>query len=236
MEFTMHFDPAPDVVAAAQDCEEAVFLTTYGNTAAEWEQEYGPYAANSVFLAVSEPGGDVVACCRFILPGPAGLKSLRDMSRAPWAVDGARAARAAGLDLTSTWDVATVAVRKGVARGGLLSAALYHGLYRATTANDARWIVMIMDARARRLLNLLSLETSALPGTAPGPYLGSAASVPLWAEVAPMVARQRAVDADNYRLVTMGGGLDGIAVPNPAGFVLSGKRVPVLAAASGASL
>lgn len=228
MQLTMHFDPEPDVVAAAKDCEAAVFFSRYGNGADEWDDEYGPYQNSSVFLAITEPGGDALACCRFIVPSVVGLKTLVDTARPPWLVDGNRAARAAGIVLAQTWDVATVGARKGVARGGLLSAALYRGLFLATRANDVRWIVMIMDVRARRLLSLLNLETSVLPGTRPGPYLGSTSSVPLWAEVAPMVDRQRQVDPDSYRLVTLGGGLDGIDVPDATSFVLRTRlAVPV---------
>ena len=34
--------------------------------------EYGPYEDASVFIALSEPGGDVLGCARLIRPGPAG--------------------------------------------------------------------------------------------------------------------------------------------------------------------
>lgn len=227
MHFEMHFDPPPHIADGARDCEQAVFLQAYGNTAEQWHEEYGPYEATSVFLAVTEPGGDVVAACRFVLPSPVGLKSLIDARRPPWSIDGERAARSAQLDLTRTWDVATIAVRKGAARAGVLSAALYHGLFRATRANDARWIVMIMDVRARRLLDLLHLDTNVLPAASPGPYLGSAASVPLWAEVATMVDAQRRRNPESYRLVTMGAGLTEVAVPLDDAFRLGDRRSPV---------
>ncbi|WP_375476945.1 hypothetical protein [uncultured Jatrophihabitans sp.] len=222
MQFTMHFDPSPDVCAAARRCEADVFSAVYGNTEAQWLLEYGPYDPNSVFLAITEPGGEAAAMCRFILPGGPGLKTLDDLSRPPWEIDGTRSARAAGLRLEQTWDVATIAVRRKAAKPGLLAAALYHGLFQATTLNNVGWIVMMMDERARRLLSLLNVVTNVLPGAPAGPYLGSPKTFPLWANVAAMADRQRAVDPDAFRLLGEGSGLDGISVPPRSAFRLGG--------------
>jgi hypothetical protein len=224
--FTMHFDPEPDVVAAARACEQDVFLYTYGNTAEEWEEEYGPYEPASVFLAITEPGGDAVAASRVIMPSGVGLKTLVDTSRSPWLVDGNRAARAAGLKIDQTMDIATIAVRKGVRNGALLSAAMYHGLTMATRANGMRWVIMIMDIRARRLLSMMSLETHMLPGTKPGYYLGSDSSVPVWAEVARMMDTQRRVNPEGFRLVSLGVGLDDITLPAPNGYTVKHRSEP----------
>ena len=231
VDLVLHVDPQGDALAAAQDCEASVFLAQYGNTASQWAEEYGPYDATSVFLTVTEPGGDAVASMRLILPSELGLKSLDDVARAPWSIDGVRAARATGMTLSQTWDVATIAIRKGAARGGLLSAALYRGLLLATRANAARWLVMIMDVRARRVLHTAGLQTRVLPGASIAPYLGSGASVPLWTEVAPMVDLQRRLNPDAYRLITLGIGMDGVAVPDPSEFLLT-PREPVLQAVS----
>ena len=220
-DFTLHFNPAADVLAAARDCEAAVFLDHYGNTAEQWDEEYGPYDDSSVFLAVTEPGGDAVACMRLILPSMVGLKTLVDVGRRPWSVDGNRAARAAGMSVHQTWDVATIGIRRGVRGGALLSAALYHGLFRAVRANSARWVVMIIDDRARRLLNAVDILTTPLPGTRSAPYLGSESSVPLWGEMARMADHQRRVNPDAHRLINLGIGLDGITVPEPAAFVVA---------------
>lgn len=231
VDLVLHFDPQGDALAAAQDCEASVFLNEYGNTADQWAEEYGPYEPTSTFLTVTEPGGDAVASMRVILPSEVGLKSLEDVARPPWLIDGARAARAAGLTLDQTWDVATIAIRRNAARGGLLSAALYRGLLLATRANAARWLVMIMDVRARRVLHTAGLQTRVLPGASIAPYLGSEASVPLWTEVAPMVDNQRRLNPDAYRLITLGIGMDAIAVPDASGFLLN-PRMPALQAVS----
>lgn len=220
VDLVLHFDPQGDVLAAARECEAAVFFDQYGNTPAEWAEEYGPYDPASTFIAVTEPGGDAVAAMRIIVPSLTGLKTLVDVGRAPWGADGARSALAVGMDLTSTWDVATLAVRKRVRGGALLSAALYHGLVAGARANDARWLVMIMDVRARRLLHMLDLQTAVLPGTFVAPYLGSGASVPVWTELAPMFDAQRRVNPDAFRLISLGVGLDGISLPAAPGFAL----------------
>jgi hypothetical protein len=217
----MHFDPEAAVLAAAKACEADVFLNTYGNTSEQWEEEYGPYDDASVFLTITEPGGDAVATSRLILPNPNGLKTLVDVARDPWFIDGNRSARLAGMQPALTWDIATVAVRKGVAGSGFLSAALYHGMVVATRVNRLRWIVMIMDVRARRLLSMLNLQTQVLPEATAGSYLGSAASVPIWADAARMLADQRAKNPDASDLINYGIGLDDIALPPPGDFVLN---------------
>lgn len=207
------FDPVGDELEAALRCESKVFWETYGNTPEEFEAEYGPYADATGFMAVLEEDGEAAATVRFIMPGPAGLKTLNDVGREPWRVDGVRSAKAAGVNLDRTWDIATIAVRRGSGRGGLCSAALYHGIVSAAFANDIEFIVMIMDAQPRRLLSSLGLQTYALPGTGSGEYLGSADSTPLWANLHRIFDRQRQDDPDAYRLIFQGTGLDGVAMP-----------------------
>lgn len=208
------FDPAGDELAAALRCEAQVFWETYGNTPEEFDVEYGPYEAATGFMALLEDDGEAAAVVRFIGPGPAGLKTLNDVSRPPWEVDGVRSARAAGVDVDRTWDVATIAVRKGSGRGGLCAGALYHGIVAAAFANDVDYIVMIMDSHARQLLTSLGLQTQALPGTKTGEYLGSPSSTPLWGNLHRMLERQREESPDAYRLISQGIGLDGIALPS----------------------
>jgi hypothetical protein len=229
----LHFDPAGELRAAARDCEADVFFRAYGNTREEFDEEYGPYEHSSAFIAVSEPGGDVVAACRLIVPSAAGLKSLRDIARPPWAVDGNRSARAAGLAPAATLDIATIGVRPGLGGAGLWAVALYHAIVMATRANNMPYVVMIMDERARKLLTSIGCATQALPGTGPGPYLGSPASTPLWANVPNMMDRQRRENPEGYRLVSQGMGLDGISVPAASAFVLRDRTRLTSGAGSG---
>lgn len=204
----------------AVDCEIDVFGREYGNTVQEWAAEYGPYDGQSLYLTVSTSAGHAVGAMRLIRAGAVGLKSLNDVARAPWHVDGVRSAAAAGIDVARTWDVATIAVRPGAGKRGLVSAALYHGLVQASRANGVRWVVMIMDARARRLLSIAGLATHVLPGTQPGPYLGSPTSVPLWADLPQTMDNQRRSNPEAHRLVGLGLGLDGIRIPAPTDYRL----------------
>lgn len=207
------FRPDGEVLARTRACEAEVFLRTYGNTEADFDAEYGPYDAASHFIALADADGAVVGCCRLITPSPAGLKTVNDVSRPPWEIDGKRAVRAAGADPDLAWDVATLAVRPRRGLTSLASAALYHGLVLATRANAVRWIVMMLDERARRLLAMAGFVARPIPGTATAEYLGSGATTPLVGDVAAMIDSQRRDNPDAYRLMSLGAGLDGIDIP-----------------------
>ena len=207
-------DPEGAELDEALACEGEVFLDAYGNTPEDFEREYGPYADQTGFMVVlDDETGRAVATSRFIAPGPAGLKTLNDVERSPWRVDGTRSARAAGINPDRTWDVATIAVRRVPGRSPLCSAALYHGIVTAAQANGIDFIVMVMDSRARRLLSAVGLEPNVLPGTGEGEYLGSPQSTPLWANLHRMFDQQRRTNPDAYRLIYQAIGLDGITLP-----------------------
>ena len=218
------FNPTGDELIATRDCEAEIFFRTYGNTVAQLQLEYGPYENASVFLALVQASGTVVAACRLITPSPAGLKTLNDVGQEPWLVDGLRSARAARIDPARTWDVATIGVRADTgARLLFAAAALYHGIALAARVNRIQTIVMIMDERARRLLNATGVITQHLPGTRTAPYLGSPASTPLYGHLAQMADLQRRVNPEAHRLIGQGAGLDGVTVPGPADFLLAGQ-------------
>jgi hypothetical protein len=229
----LKFNPTGAALAAARACEAETFLATYGNTTADFDVEYGPYEAASTFLTLTKADGDVVAACRLITPSPAGLKTINDAARPPWLVDGVRSARAAGIDLARTWDVATIAVRPDAGLSRLFAAAaLYHGIALAARVNRIQTIVMIMDERARRLLTGTGVLTQPLPGAHAGPYLGSVASTPLYGNMAQMADLQRQVNPEAHRLIGQGIGLDGVSVPELTAFELTGpsRLVPVAGA------
>ena len=205
-------DPVGDELVAALDCEADVFLQTYDNTIDQLADEYGSYAEATGFMTLLDDAGRALATTRFIADGRAGLKTLNDVTRPPWSIDGLRSARAVGIDPSRTWDIATVAVRRG-SGGGLAAAALYHGIAAAANANGIDSIVMIVDARARRLFSASGLQTRALPGTSEAPYLGSPRSTPVWADVREISEGQRRTNPEAYRLIYQGIGLDGIALP-----------------------
>ena len=219
----LHFNPQGAVRRAALDCEADVFFEHYGNTRDELEAEYGDYDSDSVFVAVTDRDNVALAAARLIAPGRSGLKTIHDVARAPWGVDGLRSARAAGLDLATTWDVATIGVRRGVRGGMLLSAALHHAVIRCSMVNDLSSIVMIVDERARRVFTAVGLFIHPLPGTKPAPYLGSTTSTPMWGNRDAMLDGQRRTNPDAYRLIALGIGLDGISVPPTEDFHVDGQ-------------
>ncbi|HEX5331478.1 MAG TPA: hypothetical protein VFW79_02430 [Cellulomonas sp.] len=223
---SMRFDVDGPLLDSARDCEAEVFRTVYGNTREQLESEYGPYEDNSVFLALAL-ADTVVGAVRMIRPGgQAGLKTLADIEQGPWSVDGSRSAAAAGIDLESTWEIATLGVRRGTsAAGQRLSMALYHGLIAVARANAMTSFVAILDERVRRMLASVGIITRPLPGTSTAPYLGSAASTPVYAHCGPLLDHQRREFPDAYRLVTLGVGLDGVAVPALDAFRV-GSRAP----------
>jgi hypothetical protein len=216
---SLRFDPEADLLAATRDCEAEVFLRVYGNTRQQLEDEYGPYEHASVFIALADDSGDVVGACRLIRPNEFGLKSMDDAARPPWSLDVARSVRAARLDLSQTWDVATLGCRRGLkGPGRLASAALFHALVLAVRANEVRSAVMIIDERVRALLAAAGMTGHTLPGAQPARYLGSAASTPVYRHCDEAFDQQRIRNPDAHRLFTQGIGLDGIHVPSLAEF------------------
>lgn len=220
---SMHFQVSGHLLKSALDCEAEVFYQWFGNTREELAEEYDPYLDATVFLVVADRAGDVLGAVRLIAPGGvAGPKTLVDIGAPPWGVDGARVAAAIGLDLATTWEVATLGVRKTPqANRAQLSMALYHGLMTVAQVNRMTSFVAILDERVRRLLAAVGIVTYPLPGTSTQPYLGSEASTPVFCHFASMLQNQRLRFPDAYRLVTLGTGLDGVSVPPRMSFRLS---------------
>ncbi len=223
---TMHFGPRGMLLDSALECEAEVFERWFGNTREELAHEYGAYEDATVFLVVADRHDTVVGAVRLLVPGGrAGLKTLTDVGREPWGVDGARAAAAVGLDLSSTWEVATLGVRRTPEAGrAQLSLALYHGLMTIAQVNRMTSFVAVLDERVRRLLSAVGIITHPLPGVTTAPYLGSGSSTPVYCHFTPMLENQRLRFSEAYRLVTLGIGLDGISVPPRESFGLD--RVP----------
>ncbi len=217
----LHFDVRDDVLDSARQCEEDVFLQAFGNTRNQLEEEYGPYNDQSVFVAVSDDEGHVVGACRLITPGSAGLKTLNDVSREPWGVEGLRSAVAAGIDPENAWDVATLGVRRDY-RGSkmMVAISLYHAIVVSTRVNEIGSITAILDDQIRRILTAADFIMPSLPGTRTAEYLGSPASTPVYGHCAGMLDAQRRMNPDAYRLMSLGIGLDGISIPEQSAFEL----------------
>jgi hypothetical protein len=202
-------------------CEADVLGGWYGDTLEQLREAYGPYEDHTIFFGVRRPDGRVVGFCRVIAPGPLGLKTITDVGLAPWSIDGRRSAAAAGIDLSRTLDVTTLGVDRRLGGAGqIVAAALYYAVINTARINSYPWIVAIGDTRVRSLLASVGLVLHALPGTAPAEYMGSQACAPVYANIAAMLDHQRRTAHDAYRLIALGIGLDGIAVPPPEGFRL----------------
>jgi hypothetical protein len=219
--FRLWFDVKGTLATSAKECETDVFGASFGDTPETLAEAYGPYEAASVFLAVTDRQDDVVGVVRLIQPNPRGLKTIVDLAGPPWHLDGARSAHAAGIDLARTWDMATLGVRRELGgRGEVVAAALYHGVIAGTRANGIEWVIAIVDLAVRSRLASLGLTPHALPGASVGRYLGSVASLPTFRHIPTMVDEQRRLHPDNFRLIALGTGLDGVAIPAPEAFVL----------------
>jgi len=219
------FDVRGDLLDAARACEQDVFDSAYGNTPEQLEAEYGPYDDTSVFIALVDDDGRAQAACRVITYGDRGLKTLVDLGREPWRLDGMRSARAAGIDPVTTWDIATLGVRSEMERAGVLAAAaLYHGLVAGGRANGVTTMITIVDERVRTLLHGVGLATHRLPGAGPAEYLGSPRSTPVYAHLAAVLDHQRRHAPDAYRMITLGVGLSGVRLPAPDEWLLKPRE------------
>ena len=220
--YRLIFQPDPELRAAAFDHEAAVFDTTYGVPLDAHVAEFAPYESQSAFLVVVDGDDAIRATMRLVTPGPAGLKTIVDAGLSPWFLDAHRAARAADLELGTTWDVATLAVgRRLGADRTVVTAALYHGLTVAARRNRVSSLLMTVDERVRGILQTyFGLYTAALPGATPKPFEGSAASTPVFGHCSAMLAQQRRRNPEAYRLITMGVGLERVAVPTAEHFDL----------------
>jgi hypothetical protein len=224
----LHFDVRGDLLEAARQCEEDVFLEAFGNTRSQLEDEYGPYNDQSVFVAVTDDSGEVYGSARLIIPGSAGNKTINDISREPWQVDGQRVARAAQIDLDSTWDLATCGVHRKYRRQGLLVAmAMYHAFMKSTRVNEVKTATSMLDQLAYRVLMANGFQFTTLPGTRPAEYLGSPQSTPVYGHWSDIADAQRRLNPDAYRMITLGIGLDGIVLPEESAWQLRPQLVPV---------
>jgi hypothetical protein len=208
----MMVTPLAETPPAVLACELDVLHHWFGDTPDLLDQAYGRYADDTAFVSLWWRGA-VVGFSRFIRPGRHPLKTLDDVSKEPWGVDGAAAVTSAGADLTRTLDLATLGVRRhdgaAPARTGLL---LYRAMFLTLQANDVGWLVAIVDSTARRALERYGLHESDIPGTGPREYMGSPACSPVLFDVASTLGS------------SAGRALDGLVVP-PADQLRLGREV-----------
>lgn len=210
---------APDDEILA--CEREVLGHWYGDTP-EWiEQAYGPWRDETVWLAVRETSGRVLAAARLIRPGAMPQRTLVEAAEPPWGLASGRIADELGIDVTTAWDVATINVRPELGSAGARAAtALYHGIFVAPDVNGGHWLLATLDIRVRRLLASVGLVLHALPGARPQRHLGSPGLLPVYAELHRLVGDQAVTNPAEYARITLGGGLAGMDVPDRDGFLL----------------
>ena len=170
-------------VAAAQAVEAQVFDEAFGNTPEVMAQEYGHYADRSRYVVVlDDSDGSALGMARLIHPDADGeMKTLTDVAGDPWHLAVPDSLRAAGLAGRTVWDVATLAVarrhRSGAGRSEV-TLALCHGLYTYSRAGGVDGWVTVLDDRVLRLLRMMGVPWTAMPGADSRYYLGSPASTP----------------------------------------------------------
>ena len=138
-----------------------------------------------------------------------------------------------GLDPATTWEVATISVRRraeGV--GPVWTAALLHGLLELTRVNRATAVVAVLDEGPAPCSAVPASPSSRFPGCEPRPYCGSPSSTPVWTDLDAMRRRQRLTQPESYRLVTLGPGLHGVELPDADAFRLDEQVLDLRPAAS----
>ena len=156
---------------------------------------------------------------RAILPSDAGLKSLNDIER-EWGenVDDVLARTGLHLQPDLVWDCATVATLpeyRGGDTHGVISMALYQTLGTAALRCGFRWLVAVVDVPVLRVLQWRAGRPfHTYEGVAAVPYLGSAASIPVWSDLLAWSARLAASNPATHDIMFGGHGLlDEVAPP-----------------------
>ena len=221
-------DPGAELV---RDLERAVLLETFGNTPDLVAKEYGAYEDASLFLCVMDHRRGVAAgAMRVIRPSPVGLKSVHDIEAA-WGETAEHMAARTGitLDLERTWDIATLVVAeeyRGKATMGLVAIGLYQALALATPRCGVAWLLAVLDVPVFRMIRWrLRMPLAGFAGVAPRPYLGSAASLPVWCDVAATERRLARSDPGMHDLYFRGVGLEPAVQPLDVG-TLEAVRAP----------
>lgn len=202
---------------AAARLEAEVFGRWFDNTADQLREEYDAYADRTFFLTVTDRRtGAPVGSLRVITGGPTN-KTVTDCGRPPWDAPPGDLVARAELDLTSTWDVATVAVDPAAVSGPAraeVALALYHGLTTTALARGVTSLTAMLDDRVLDRLRGLGMPWRPLPGLAGAPYLGSPSTTPVFlhhADGRAGVARDAALGA----LVVRGEGYAAVEIPAP---------------------
>lgn len=205
--------------------ERQVFAEAFGNSAELLHREYGAYEDATAFLVVIDHRRHLPAgAMRLITPSAAGFKTLGEIE-AVWQrpLEEVYLHTALTLPTERVWDVATLAVApdyRGKATAGLVSMALYRGLCRGAEVCGVDWWVTILDTAVLRMMQWqLRKPFTSFQGVEPMPYLGSASSTPVWANIGSWRQRLAEGDGVTYEVLFGSSELDAaVAGPDPAAF------------------
>lgn len=160
--------------------ELSVFSRKFGNDAEEMHKEYGPYEAQSdMFVVIDREQVRTAGALRVIHDGPAGLKTLNDVSRPPLNVNPAEFQVRHGVrSLETCWDIGTVAVMPEYRKAGrhVVSALLYRGMHHEAMKGEIEHYVSVIDEPVYQNFRRIGLPFTALNDSEPFSYLGSAKS------------------------------------------------------------
>ncbi|GAA2706225.1 hypothetical protein [Actinoplanes palleronii] len=170
-------DPLADV---ARTVERMVFEASFGLDEATMIAEYGPYEEQSFFfLVIDRETGLPAGAARAIDGGGKTLDDAPDMI----GVELSEIVRQHGMYDGRIWDYATLAVlpEYRASRDSLVvSGMLYRTFINAGHRASVRHVVCMLDQAAYRNLDMLGCRFTALAGSAPFEYLGSAANRALY--------------------------------------------------------
>jgi N-acyl-L-homoserine lactone synthetase len=185
--------PATPLADVARTVERQVFDETFELDAATMTTEYRRYESDSLFFIVLDRKTGLPAGAARMIDG--GGKTLDD---APDLIDVPLSTIVALHRMYSgrIWDFATVAVLPAYRenRAGLtVSSLLYRTFLNAGRRAGVEHMVTMLDRRAHRNLRMIGVEFSAMAGSAPFAYLGSASTQALYVpfeDLQPSIARQ----------------------------------------------
>jgi hypothetical protein len=187
-------DPYADI---ARTTECGVFDASFGNDPEKMEEEYGPYEKQSSFkLTIDRETKEPTGTLRVIRNGPAGLKTLNDITKyfvnrgiidEEGEVDLLEAIKKYhGIeDLEGCLDVGTVAVppKYRIDQGSLTSVKLYRAMYVDAMTSGTKHFVSMIDLKAHRILTQhLGIPFEPLAGLSAIEYLGSDKTYPVYGE------------------------------------------------------
>jgi len=174
--------------------EIQVFSEFFGNDAAVMSAEYDAFDTASRHIVVLDhstmlPAGSI----RVIHDSPMGFKSLIDMSRTPeWnvSISNIESFHGVRLDRQTTMDLATIAVLPEY-RNGVVSPALFHGLYWYSLQFDVENVVGIGDVHFIEMCWALGTPCKVICDLPALAYLDSPESRPLTINVSELRAAVR---------------------------------------------